>query len=208
MCCRRRRSGHRRVRWPGHGQGDPRPGHWSPDPAPRPPRPRHCRTRETVYAAAAAAYADRQPRAMQEKVEILESVGQMVLAAHRTAVGSGLAAVTSRPLPSTRRIVQMRSRGCTKMIWQGESLDVVRFRGIDHCKIGGEAGLCDDVEGIGKHPSICSISVQVRRSPFQLRAVLDRNRRDGHRMPRPVATDRAARSCRPPSPAPSRSLAW
>jgi hypothetical protein len=86
------------------------------------------------------------------------------------------------------------------MIWQGERPRRVRFRGIDHCKTGGEAGLCDDVEGIGKHPSICSISVQVRRSPFQLRAVLDRNRRDGHRMPRPVATDRAARSCRPPSP--------
>jgi Polyketide cyclase / dehydrase and lipid transport len=50
--------------------------------------------RETVYAAAAAPYADRQPRAMQEKVEILERVGQMVLAAHRTAVGSGLTAVT------------------------------------------------------------------------------------------------------------------
>ena len=93
---------------------------------------------------------------MQEKVEILESVGQMVLAAQRTAVGSGLTGSPSRPLPSTRRRVQMRSRGCTKMIWQGESLDVVRFRGIDHCKIGGEAGLCDDVEGIGKHPYAAS----------------------------------------------------
>jgi hypothetical protein len=50
--------------------------------------------RETVYAAAAAPYADRQPRAMREKVEILERAGQMVLAAHRTAVGSGLTAVT------------------------------------------------------------------------------------------------------------------
>jgi hypothetical protein len=50
--------------------------------------------RETVYAAAAAPYADRQPRAMQEKVEILERAGQMVLAAHRTTVGSGLTAVT------------------------------------------------------------------------------------------------------------------
>jgi hypothetical protein len=45
--------------------------------------------RETVYAAAAAPYSDRQPRAMREKVEILERAGQMVLAAHRTAVGSG-----------------------------------------------------------------------------------------------------------------------
>ena len=50
--------------------------------------------RETVFAAAAAPYADRQPRAMQEKVEILERAGQMVLAAHRTVVGSGLTAVT------------------------------------------------------------------------------------------------------------------
>ena len=50
--------------------------------------------RETVYAAAAAPYADRQTRAMQEKVEILERAGQMVLAAHRTGVGSGLTAVT------------------------------------------------------------------------------------------------------------------
>jgi hypothetical protein len=50
--------------------------------------------RESVFAAAAAPYADRQPRAMQEKVEILERAGQMVLAAHRTVVGSGLTAVT------------------------------------------------------------------------------------------------------------------
>ena len=50
--------------------------------------------RETVFAAAAAPYADRQPRAMRAKVEILERAGQMVLAAHRTAVGSGLTAVT------------------------------------------------------------------------------------------------------------------
>jgi hypothetical protein len=50
--------------------------------------------REAVFAAAAAPYADRQPRAMREKVEILERAGQMVLAAHRTPVGSGLTAVT------------------------------------------------------------------------------------------------------------------
>ena len=42
----------------------------------------------------AGADADGQPRAMQEKVEILERAGQMVLAAHRTTVGSGLTAVT------------------------------------------------------------------------------------------------------------------
>ena len=50
--------------------------------------------RETVYAAAAATYADRQTRAVREKVEILERAGQMVLAAHRTPVGSGSTAVT------------------------------------------------------------------------------------------------------------------
>ena len=50
--------------------------------------------REIVYAAAAAPYADQQTRAMREKVEILERTGQMVLAAHRTPVGSGLTAVT------------------------------------------------------------------------------------------------------------------
>jgi Polyketide cyclase / dehydrase and lipid transport len=50
--------------------------------------------REIVFAAAAAPYADRQPRAMREKVEILERAGQMVLAAHRTPVGSGLTTVT------------------------------------------------------------------------------------------------------------------
>ena len=50
--------------------------------------------RETVFAAAAASYADRQPWVMREKVEILERAGQMVLAAHRTVVRSGLTAVT------------------------------------------------------------------------------------------------------------------
>jgi hypothetical protein len=50
--------------------------------------------RETVFAAAAAPYADRRPRAIGEKVEILERAGQMVLAAHRTVVGRGLTAVT------------------------------------------------------------------------------------------------------------------
>ena len=94
LYCRRRRSGHRRVRQPGHGPGDPRLG------AGRRTRPLGpsdldiAAPRETVYAAAAAPYADRQPRAMQDKVEILERAGQMVLAAHRTPVGSGLTAVT------------------------------------------------------------------------------------------------------------------
>src|SRR5215217_5284611 len=53
----------------------------------RPLGPRHfdiAAPRETVFAAAAAPYADRQPRAMREKVEILERAGQTVLATHRT----------------------------------------------------------------------------------------------------------------------------
>ena len=93
--CRRRSSGHWRVRRPGHGQADHRSGNRSPNPASwpldldiaaparpsTPPQPR-------------PPYTDRQPRAMQEKVEILERAGQMVLAVHRTALGSGLTAVT------------------------------------------------------------------------------------------------------------------
>ena len=50
--------------------------------------------RERVFAAAAAPYAERQTRAMREKVQILERAGGMVLAAHRTPVGGGLTAVT------------------------------------------------------------------------------------------------------------------
>lgn len=50
--------------------------------------------REVVYAAATAPYAERRPRAMQDKVQILERGDGMVLAAHRTPVGGGLVAVT------------------------------------------------------------------------------------------------------------------
>lgn len=50
--------------------------------------------RETVYAVATAPYAERRPRAMREKVEILERGDGMVLAAHRTPVGGNLTAVT------------------------------------------------------------------------------------------------------------------
>jgi len=49
---------------------------------------------EVAYAAAAAAYAARRPRALAEKVDILERTDQMVLAAHRTPIGGGLTAVT------------------------------------------------------------------------------------------------------------------
>lgn len=50
--------------------------------------------REVVYAAATAPYAERRPRAMAEKVQILDRGEGMVLAAHRTPVGGGLVAVT------------------------------------------------------------------------------------------------------------------
>ena len=59
--------------------------------------------RDTVHAAAAAPDPHRQTRAMREQVEIRERAGQMVLAAHRTPVGSGLRLSRSRPSPSTRR---------------------------------------------------------------------------------------------------------
>lgn len=50
--------------------------------------------REVVYAAAAAPYAVRRPRALAEKVEIIDRSEGMVLAAHHTRVGGGLDAVT------------------------------------------------------------------------------------------------------------------
>lgn len=49
---------------------------------------------EVVFAVACAPYAERRPRAMREKVEILARSEQMVLAAHRTPLGSRLTAVT------------------------------------------------------------------------------------------------------------------
>jgi hypothetical protein len=50
--------------------------------------------REVVYETAAAPYAEIRPRALAEKVDILERTDQMVLAAHRTPVGGRLTAVT------------------------------------------------------------------------------------------------------------------
>lgn len=47
-----------------------------------------------VFAVAAAPYAERKPRALREKVEILERTEHMVLAAHRTPIGGGLTAIT------------------------------------------------------------------------------------------------------------------
>lgn len=49
---------------------------------------------ERVFAAAAAPYAERRPRAMREKVDILHRSADMVLAAHKTPLGNGLTAVT------------------------------------------------------------------------------------------------------------------
>ncbi|MGI8524230.1 MAG: SRPBCC family protein [Nocardioides sp.] len=49
---------------------------------------------ETVFAMAAAPYAERRPRALRDKVEILERSEGMVLAAHRTPLRRGLTAVT------------------------------------------------------------------------------------------------------------------
>lgn len=46
--------------------------------------------REQVYAVATAPYAERRPRAMAEKVEILERGEDMVLAAHHTPIASPL----------------------------------------------------------------------------------------------------------------------
>ena len=50
--------------------------------------------REVVYAAATAPYAERRPRAMAEKVNILERTETMVLATHYTPVGKRLTAAT------------------------------------------------------------------------------------------------------------------
>lgn len=50
--------------------------------------------RDIVYAVATAPYAERRPRPLREKVDIVERGDGMVLAAHRTPVGGGLTAVT------------------------------------------------------------------------------------------------------------------
>jgi len=50
--------------------------------------------REVAFEAAAAPYAERRPRALQEKVRIIDRGEDMVLAAHYTPVGRRLTAVT------------------------------------------------------------------------------------------------------------------
>lgn len=50
--------------------------------------------RDVAFEAAAAPYAERRPRAMEEKVRIIDRGEDMVLAAHYTPVGGRLTAVT------------------------------------------------------------------------------------------------------------------
>lgn len=50
--------------------------------------------RTTVFGVLSAPYAERRPRAMAAKIDILERSPEAVLAAHRTPIGFGLTAVT------------------------------------------------------------------------------------------------------------------
>jgi hypothetical protein len=50
--------------------------------------------RETVFDVIAAPYMGRTPRALADEIEVLERGSDMVLAAHRTAVGRGIVATT------------------------------------------------------------------------------------------------------------------
>lgn len=50
--------------------------------------------RELVFAVVTAPYAERVPRALREKVEVLERGSDMVLAAHFTPITAGLTATT------------------------------------------------------------------------------------------------------------------
>jgi hypothetical protein len=58
--------------------------------------------RETVYDAIAAPYAQRAPRAFQDKVKILERGSDMVLAAHYTPISGRLRAITVETVRFTR----------------------------------------------------------------------------------------------------------
>lgn len=58
--------------------------------------------REVVFDVLAAPYAQRQPRALAEKVTVLERGSDMVLAAHRTPVRPGLVATTVETVRFTR----------------------------------------------------------------------------------------------------------
>jgi hypothetical protein len=58
--------------------------------------------RELVFDVSAAPYAERAPRALREKVEVLERGSDMVLAAHRTPIRGGLVATTVETVRFTR----------------------------------------------------------------------------------------------------------
>jgi hypothetical protein len=93
---------------------------------------------ETVFAMAAAPYAERRPRGLREKVEILERGAGMVLAAHKTPLGNGLTAVTVEtvtlepprrmsfrllkgPVPHVAETFDFEStQGGTRLIYTGE----------------------------------------------------------------------------------------
>jgi hypothetical protein len=94
--------------------------------------------REVVYAVASTPYAERRPRAMREKVDILERGEGMVLAAHRTPTGGGLVAVTVEtvtfepparmrfrlvrgPVPDVAETFQFEATdNGTRLTWTGE----------------------------------------------------------------------------------------
>ncbi len=59
--------------------------------------------REVVFDVIAAPYLGRTPRAMADKLDVLERGSDMVLAEHRTPVGGGLVASRWRPSGSTGR---------------------------------------------------------------------------------------------------------
>ncbi len=59
-------------------------------------------SREVVFDILAAPYLGRQPRAMADKIHVLERGSDMVLAAHRTPIGRGLAATTVETVRFTR----------------------------------------------------------------------------------------------------------
>jgi hypothetical protein len=58
--------------------------------------------REMVFEAITAPYAERAPRALREKVEVLERASDMVLAAHRTPIRGRLVATTVETVRFTR----------------------------------------------------------------------------------------------------------
>ena len=58
--------------------------------------------RELVFGVIAAPYAERAPRALRDKVEVLERGSDMVLAAHRTPIRGRLVAITVETVRFTR----------------------------------------------------------------------------------------------------------